>query len=91
MPVAGDEHHIRPIVRLHGDTSRVSTGDVEGGGAAAARTLDARAGQLLHTVATIYTLLQRARERLLVYKRLYISNIKTTHPFRHLTSSSFIP
>lgn len=43
MPVADDEHHVRPVVRLHGDASGVSARDVEGRGATATGALDARA------------------------------------------------
>lgn len=43
MAVAGDGHHVGPVVGLHGDAGGVGAGDVEGGGAAAVRALDAGA------------------------------------------------
>ena len=41
MAVAGDGHHVGPVVGLHGDAGGVGAGDVEGGGAAAVGALDA--------------------------------------------------
>ena len=43
MAVAGDGHHVGPVVGLHGDAGGVGAGDVEGGGAAAVGALDAGA------------------------------------------------
>lgn len=42
MSVAGDGHHIGPVVWLHGHTGGVGAGHVEGRGAAAVRALNAR-------------------------------------------------
>ena len=53
MAVAGDGHHVGPVVRLHGDAGRVGAGDVEGGGAAAVGALDAGAGLPLPRAALV--------------------------------------
>lgn len=42
VSVAGDGHHVGPVVGLHGHPGGVGAGHVEGGGAAAVRALDAR-------------------------------------------------
>ena len=43
VSMAGDWHHIRPIIRLHGHTGSMSAGHVKGGGTAAAWALDTSA------------------------------------------------
>lgn len=42
VSVAGDGHHVGPVVRLHGHSGGVGAAHMEGGGAAAVRALDAR-------------------------------------------------
>lgn len=49
--MAGDGHHVGPVVGLHGHSGGVGAGHVEGGGAAAVRALDARARLPLPRVA----------------------------------------
>lgn len=51
MSVAGDGHHVGPVVGLHGHSGGVGAGHMEGGGAAAVRALDARARLPLPRVA----------------------------------------
>ena len=63
MPVAGDEHHVRPIISLHGHPGGVRTRDVEGGGTATAGALDTRARRPPHTLPTVNTLLHKDRDR----------------------------
>lgn len=59
MFVAGDRHHIRPVCGRHGNACKLSTGDVEGGGAFLLRALDAGAAVLPGTLAVAeHTLLQ---------------------------------
>lgn len=56
---AGDGHYVGPVVGLHEDTSCMCAGHVEGRGAVLVGALDAGAGQLLHALAAVHTLLQR--------------------------------
>lgn len=47
MSVAGDRHHVWPVVGLHDNPGGVGAGHVEGGGTPTARALDASAGLTL--------------------------------------------
>lgn len=59
VPVAGDEHHIRPIISLHGHPGGMSAGDVEGGGTPAAGALHTRPRDSLHALTAVDALLQQ--------------------------------
>ena len=56
---AGNGHNVGPVIGLHGHTSSVCAGHVEGSGAVLVGALDAGTRHFLHPLSTVHTFLRR--------------------------------